>query len=231
MFVSTDSTKTRRKLDSNEEHMLFLLQCSCHWAESPAWVLQWKEQIENPWDVSMHLIHNRLTDRAFGYYSYMTFFSSVFLQLSGIQELHDRHLSTQPSGVPDLHCLPQKPGWRCVRHHEVDGILSLIFCWSSIKPVEKNCCLLFCRVHAFLEQWGLINYQVDSESRPTPMGPPPTSHFHVLADTPSSLVPLQPKTSQVFKYSHITCSKKVADVIFHFGFFHWNPPRRQPPSR
>uniref|UniRef100_A0A669BC69 SWI/SNF related BAF chromatin remodeling complex subunit C2 n=1 Tax=Oreochromis niloticus TaxID=8128 RepID=A0A669BC69_ORENI len=47
------------------------------------------------------------------------------------------------------------------------------------------------RVHAFLEQWGLINYQVDSESRPTPMGPPPTSHFHVLADTPSSLVPLQ----------------------------------------
>uniref|UniRef100_A0A668AIC3 SWI/SNF related BAF chromatin remodeling complex subunit C2 n=1 Tax=Myripristis murdjan TaxID=586833 RepID=A0A668AIC3_9TELE len=50
------------------------------------------------------------------------------------------------------------------------------------------------RVHAFLEQWGLINYQVDSESRPTPMGPPPTSHFHVLADTPSSLVPLQPKT-------------------------------------
>ncbi|CAL8335749.1 unnamed protein product [Lota lota] len=52
------------------------------------------------------------------------------------------------------------------------------------------------RVHAFLEQWGLINYQVDSESRPTPMGPPPTSHFHVLADTPSSLVPLQPKAPQ-----------------------------------
>ncbi|XP_076123985.1 SWI/SNF complex subunit SMARCC2 isoform X1 [Alosa pseudoharengus] len=52
------------------------------------------------------------------------------------------------------------------------------------------------RVHAFLEQWGLINYQVDSESRPTPMGPPPTSHFQVLADTPSSLIPLQPKTTQ-----------------------------------
>uniref|UniRef100_A0A674K891 SWI/SNF related BAF chromatin remodeling complex subunit C2 n=1 Tax=Terrapene triunguis TaxID=2587831 RepID=A0A674K891_9SAUR len=52
------------------------------------------------------------------------------------------------------------------------------------------------RVHAFLEQWGLINYQVDAESRPTPMGPPPTSHFHVLADTPSGLVPLQPKTPQ-----------------------------------
>ncbi|XP_069762843.1 SWI/SNF complex subunit SMARCC2 isoform X3 [Narcine bancroftii] len=52
------------------------------------------------------------------------------------------------------------------------------------------------RVHAFLEQWGVINYQVDAESRPTPMGPPPTSHFHVLADTPSGLVPLQPKAPQ-----------------------------------
>uniref|UniRef100_A0A8C1MDU6 SWI/SNF related, matrix associated, actin dependent regulator of chromatin, subfamily c, member 1a n=1 Tax=Cyprinus carpio TaxID=7962 RepID=A0A8C1MDU6_CYPCA len=46
------------------------------------------------------------------------------------------------------------------------------------------------RVHAFLEQWGLVNYQVDSESRPLPMGPPPTPHFNVLADTPSGLVPL-----------------------------------------
>lgn len=53
------------------------------------------------------------------------------------------------------------------------------------------------RVHAFLEQWGLINYQIDADSRPTPMGPPPTSHFHVLSDTPSGLQPLNPpKTAQ-----------------------------------
>ncbi|KAK6639223.1 hypothetical protein RUM43_007493 [Polyplax serrata] len=53
------------------------------------------------------------------------------------------------------------------------------------------------RVHAFLEQWGLINYQVDSDSRPTPIGPPPTSHFHVLTDTPSGLQPVNPvKTPQ-----------------------------------
>uniref|UniRef100_U5EUD6 Putative chromatin remodeling factor subunit n=1 Tax=Corethrella appendiculata TaxID=1370023 RepID=U5EUD6_9DIPT len=49
------------------------------------------------------------------------------------------------------------------------------------------------RVHAFLEQWGLINYQIDAESRPTPMGPPPTSHFHVLSDTPSGLQPINPQ--------------------------------------
>uniref|UniRef100_A0A4W5QKR8 SWI/SNF related BAF chromatin remodeling complex subunit C1 n=1 Tax=Hucho hucho TaxID=62062 RepID=A0A4W5QKR8_9TELE len=46
------------------------------------------------------------------------------------------------------------------------------------------------RVHAFLEQWGLVNYQVDAESRPLPMGPPPTPHFNVLADTPSGLTPI-----------------------------------------
>ncbi|XP_003965875.2 SWI/SNF complex subunit SMARCC1 isoform X1 [Takifugu rubripes] len=46
------------------------------------------------------------------------------------------------------------------------------------------------RVHAFLEQWGLVNYQVDADSRPLPMGPPPTPHFTVLADTPSGLIPL-----------------------------------------
>ncbi len=53
------------------------------------------------------------------------------------------------------------------------------------------------RVHAFLEQWGLINYQVDLDSRPTLMGPPPTSHFHILADTPAGLQAINPpKTAQ-----------------------------------
>uniref|UniRef100_A0A670ZNQ0 SWI/SNF related BAF chromatin remodeling complex subunit C1 n=1 Tax=Pseudonaja textilis TaxID=8673 RepID=A0A670ZNQ0_PSETE len=53
------------------------------------------------------------------------------------------------------------------------------------------------RVHAFLEQWGLINYQVDPESRPMAMGPPPTPHFNVLADTPSGLMPLHLRTPQI----------------------------------
>lgn len=47
------------------------------------------------------------------------------------------------------------------------------------------------RVHAFLEQWGLINYQVNPTMRPTPMGPPSTCHFHVLVDTPSGLKPFE----------------------------------------
>ncbi|KAI9103259.1 chromatin remodelling factor-like protein [Phlyctochytrium arcticum] len=48
------------------------------------------------------------------------------------------------------------------------------------------------RVHAFLEQWGLINYQVDADSRPSTVGPAFTGHFRVTADTPRGLQPLYP---------------------------------------
>ncbi|CAL2034329.1 unnamed protein product [Caenorhabditis brenneri] len=48
------------------------------------------------------------------------------------------------------------------------------------------------RLHSFLEQWGLLNYQVDADARPAPVAPPPTSHFMVLADTPTGIHPLNP---------------------------------------
>jgi SWI/SNF related-matrix-associated actin-dependent regulator of chromatin subfamily C len=48
------------------------------------------------------------------------------------------------------------------------------------------------RVHNFLEQWGLINYQIDPETRPSVVGPPFTGHFRVVADTPRGLRPFQP---------------------------------------
>ncbi|CAG8432810.1 11490_t:CDS:2 [Diversispora eburnea] len=48
------------------------------------------------------------------------------------------------------------------------------------------------RLHAFLEQWGLINYQVDPETRPSSVGPPFTGHFRITADTPRGLQPFQP---------------------------------------
>ncbi|KAK3105371.1 hypothetical protein FSP39_023629 [Pinctada imbricata] len=62
------------------------------------------------------------------------------------------------------------------------------------------------RVHAFLEQWGLVNYQVDADNRPTPMGPPPTSHFHIMADTPSGLQPVNPP-----KINQPTAAKQIVN--------------------
>ncbi|XP_045454586.1 SWI/SNF complex subunit SMARCC2 [Melitaea cinxia] len=68
------------------------------------------------------------------------------------------------------------------------------------------------RVHGFLEQWGLINYQVDTESRPTAMGPPPTSHFHVLSDTPSGLQPLQARPTQPRPAENVAVPKVEAGL-------------------
>jgi SWI/SNF related-matrix-associated actin-dependent regulator of chromatin subfamily C len=78
------------------------------------------------------------------------------------------------------------------------------------------------RVHAFLEQWGLINYQVDYEARAAPLGPPCTSHFTVVADTPSGLAPItgpRPTTAATttstkmieFKQSTSTTAEKKKD--------------------
>ncbi|KAK0715008.1 SWI/SNF complex protein-like protein [Lasiosphaeris hirsuta] len=53
------------------------------------------------------------------------------------------------------------------------------------------------RVHAFLEQWGLINYQVDAEQRPSHVGPPFTGHFKIICDTPRGLQPWQPAADPV----------------------------------
>ncbi|CAN8102425.1 unnamed protein product [Discula destructiva] len=53
------------------------------------------------------------------------------------------------------------------------------------------------RVHAFLEQWGLINYQVDATHRPAPTGPPFTGHFKIICDTPRGLQPWQPSADPV----------------------------------
>ncbi|GAA5994935.1 hypothetical protein JCM5350_005668 [Sporobolomyces pararoseus] len=50
------------------------------------------------------------------------------------------------------------------------------------------------RVHAFLEQWGLINYQIDPDTRPSALGPPFTGHFRILVDSPRGLAPLHPGT-------------------------------------
>ncbi|KAG0275645.1 hypothetical protein BGZ95_008535 [Linnemannia exigua] len=51
------------------------------------------------------------------------------------------------------------------------------------------------RVHALLEQWGLINYQVDPDTRPSTVGPSFSGHYRVTADTPKGLQPFQPSTS------------------------------------
>lgn len=70
------------------------------------------------------------------------------------------------------------------------------------------------RVHAFLEQWGLINYQVDYEARAAPLGPPCTSHFTVVADTPSGLAPITgPRPTTAATVSQASSASASAKMI------------------
>ncbi|KAG7716267.1 hypothetical protein KL949_003628 [Ogataea haglerorum] len=47
------------------------------------------------------------------------------------------------------------------------------------------------RLHKFLDKWGIINYQVNPETRPVPLEPPYTGEFTVDFDTPRGLFPFE----------------------------------------
>lgn len=69
------------------------------------------------------------------------------------------------------------------------------------------------RTHAFLEQWGLINYQVDADVRPSVIGPPFTGHFRITADTPRGLQAFQPAPkSQVTPGKPFAPTERAANV-------------------
>ncbi|CEG82440.1 Putative Cystathionine beta-synthase and related enzymes (Fragment) [Rhizopus microsporus] len=45
------------------------------------------------------------------------------------------------------------------------------------------------RIHGFLEQWGLINYQMDPTAKPTAIGPPFSGQIKIIAEIPKDLQP------------------------------------------
>ncbi|KAJ3192572.1 hypothetical protein HDU82_003129, partial [Entophlyctis luteolus] len=57
------------------------------------------------------------------------------------------------------------------------------------------------RIHAFLEQWGLINYQIEPDTRPSQVGPTFRGHFRVTAHTPQKVLPSSSRAQAVSKPS------------------------------
>ncbi|CAD5231928.1 unnamed protein product [Bursaphelenchus xylophilus] len=102
-------------------------------------------------------------------------------------------------GVPDFFRNDNKSRtpevYMTYRNFMIDTYRLNPFEYLSFTACRRNLCGDICsiaRVHSFLEQWGLINYQVDAENRPAPVGPPATSHFMVLADAPNGVQPVNP---------------------------------------
>ncbi|KWU46050.1 SWIRM-domain-containing protein, partial [Rhodotorula sp. JG-1b] len=84
------------------------------------------------------------------------------------------------------------------------------------------------RVHAFLEQWGLINYQIDADSRPSALGPPFTGHFRILVDTPRGLAPLHPGTTTATTTTTTTAS---TDATLRTDLLKTDPSRPGAPDQ
>jgi hypothetical protein len=81
------------------------------------------------------------------------------------------------------------------RNFMVDTYRLNPFDYLSVTACRRNLAGDVCsimRIHGFLEQWGLINYQIDGKGRSFAMGPPQTNHFNVLVDTPTGVQPLLP---------------------------------------
>ncbi|KAG1179882.1 hypothetical protein G6F70_000951 [Rhizopus microsporus] len=52
------------------------------------------------------------------------------------------------------------------------------------------------RIHGFLEQWGLINYQMDPTAKPTAIGPPFSGQIKIIAEIPKDLQPALSENQQ-----------------------------------
>lgn len=69
------------------------------------------------------------------------------------------------------------------------------------------------RVHAFLEKWGLINYQIDPETRPSFIGPQFTGHFQIILDTPQGLQPYVPQDKKSVESSKTETEESTALTV------------------
>lgn len=72
--------------------------------------------------------------------------------------------------------------------------------YLTVTAVRRNLAgdvAVIMRVHRFLEQWGLINYQIDPETRPSIAGPQYTGHFQITLDTPRGFEPMIPAPESV----------------------------------
>lgn len=65
------------------------------------------------------------------------------------------------------------------------------------------------RIHAFLEQWGLINYQIDPKTKPSLLGPQYTGHFQIVLDTPEGFKPFIPENAQITNKPSSTTSTEI----------------------
>ncbi|SCU81438.1 LANO_0B03092g1_1 [Lachancea nothofagi CBS 11611] len=123
-------------------------------------------------------------------------FSSWF-SFSDVHEIERRML---PDFFDDSSRFKTEKAYCDVRNFMVNTYRLSPYEYLTVTAVRRNVAMdvaSIVRIHAFLEQWGLVNYQVDPRSKPSLLGPSFTGHFQIVLDTPQGLKPFVP--SQVIK--------------------------------
>lgn len=118
-------------------------------------------------------------------------FASWF-KFSEVHEIEKRML---PDFFDDSSRFKTEKGYKDVRNFMINTYRLSPFEYLTVTAVRRNIAMdvaSIVRIHAFLEQWGLINYQIDPRSKPSLLGPSFTGHFQIVLDTPQGLKPFVP---------------------------------------
>ncbi|CAR21163.1 Rsc8p [Lachancea thermotolerans CBS 6340] len=118
-------------------------------------------------------------------------FASWF-QFSDVHEIERRIL---PDFFDDSSRFKTEKAYKDVRNFMINTYRLSPYEYLTVTAIRRNVAMdvaSIVRIHNFLEQWGLINYQVDPRSKPSLLGPSFTGHFQVVLDTPQGLKPFVP---------------------------------------
>ncbi|AMD20636.1 HDL108Cp [Eremothecium sinecaudum] len=118
-------------------------------------------------------------------------FSSWF-QFNEIHQLEKRAL---PDFFNESSRFKTPKTYKDVRNFMINTYRLSPYEYLTVTAARRNIALdvsSIVKIHKFLEEWGLINYQIDPRSKPSLLGPAFTGHFQVVLDTPQGLKPFVP---------------------------------------
>lgn len=117
---------------------------------------------------------------------------SLWFQFNEIHEIEKRSLPDFFNESSRFKC-PKT--YKDVRNFMINTYRLSPYEYLTVTAARRNIALdvaSIVKIHKFLEEWGLINYQIDPRSKPSLLGPAFTGHFQVILDTPQGLKPLVP---------------------------------------
>lgn len=118
-------------------------------------------------------------------------FASWF-DISGIHEIERRSI---PDFFNESSRFKTAKAYKDARNFMINTYRLSPYEYLTITAARRNLAMdvaSIVKIHAFLENWGLINYQIDPRSKPSLIGPSFTGHFQMILDTPQGLKPFIP---------------------------------------